>query len=168
VKLGRLLRIAFSIVLVAFSSLHALSGGIQGALLSRENPAQGALWGAIGAAGAEVVMEAVYDAEARSRAILEDILKRQELSQLSKEQFSKSVQELLVKEMRADLERTRDLVRAGMSVTVLAGGVDGAQISTMDMTASRATEENFFLQAIGIGLAVWEGVRIVGESLDVC
>ena len=150
--------------------LHALSGGIQGAVLDLKNPGQGALWGAIGAAGGEVAMEAVYDPKARSEAIIADILKlkRQELSQLSKEQFSKSVQELLVKEMRADLERTRDLVRAGMSVTALAGGVDGAQMSTMDDMASRATEENFFLQAIGIGLAVWETARIVGESLDVC
>ena len=84
-KLTRLLQIIFSIILVAFSSLHALSGGIQGALLSRENPGQGALWGAIGAAGAEVAMEAVYDAKARSEAISEEMkarMARGELAQM--------------------------------------------------------------------------------------
>ncbi len=65
--------------------LHALSGGIQGALLSRENPGQGALYGAIGAAGGEVAMEAVYDPKARSEAISEGMkarMARGELAQM--------------------------------------------------------------------------------------
>jgi hypothetical protein len=220
-KLARLLRIIFSIILVVFSPLHALSGAAQGALLSRENPGQGALYGAIGAAGGEVAMEAVYDPKARSEAISEGMKARmargelaqmlaeagvelpqldqggeqtlgdgsqplahagsrqgvltrsqartqQEMSELFKAQVEAGLEQVFIKNLRADVERSRNLVRVGMSGVALAAGTDGAQMSMMDLTASRATEENFFLQAIGIGLAVWETVRIVGESLDVC
>ncbi len=63
--------------------LHALSGGIQGALLSRENPGQGAVYGTIGAAGAEVAMEAVYDPEIHSRAIVEGMKARMAKGELA-------------------------------------------------------------------------------------
>jgi hypothetical protein len=120
-KLGRLLRIVFSIVLVWLGMAHPHG----------------------------------------SRTLVS-------LGTLSPAQVEAGLKEVFTQKLRADVELVRNLVRLGMSGVALAGGVQSEQMNMMDLTASRATEENFFLQAIGIGLAVWETARIVGESLDVC
>ena len=168
---------------LAHKGLHALSGGIQGAVLDLKNPGQGALYGAIGAAGAEMVMEAVYDPKACSEAISEGMKARmargelaqmlaeagvempqldqdggtrsrqgvltrsqqrtqQEMSELFKAQVEAGLREVFIKEMRADVERSRNLVRVGMSGVALAAGTDGAQMSTMDDMAYQALTHN--------------------------
>ena len=157
-KFGRLLRIAFSIILAVFSPLHALSGGIQGALLSRENPGQGALWGAIGAAGAEVAMEEIYDPKARSQAILDDMEKdlRERKICLSGHNPRRELEALFTQKLRADVEGYRNLVRVGMSGVALAAGTDGAQMSMMDDMADQALTHNYIQAAIPAGLAALE------------
>ena len=235
---------------LAHKGLHALSGGIQGAVLDLKNPGQGALWGAIGAAGGEVAMEAVYDPKARSEAISEGMkarMARGELAQMLAEagvelpqldqggeqtlgdgsqplahagsrqgvltrsqartqqgrggtqpqadkgnldgavmrdpwgegvrdfaassrlqgsqhssliakqrqnqgqsrldgispaQVEAGLEQVFIKNLRADVERSRNLVRLGMSGVALAGGVDGAQISMMDDMAYQALTHN--------------------------
>ena len=206
--------------------LHALSGAAQGAVLDLRNPGQGALWGAIGAAGSEVVLESVYDPKARSEAISEEMkarMARGELAQmlaeagvelpqldqgegtgsrqgvltrsqartqnnggklfdttgvlaplephldpmnrivlarqtshllphgsrtrmssglLSPAQVEAGLREVFIKEMRADVERSRNLVRVGMSGVALAAGTEGAQMSTMDDRAYQALTHN--------------------------
>jgi hypothetical protein len=269
--------------------LHALSGGIQGAVLSRDNPGQGALWGAIGAAGSEVVLEAVYDPKTRAQAISEEMkarMARGELAQmlaeagvelpqsgwggeqtlgdgsqplahdgsrqgmltrsqtrtqqgrggetgaihflgqnggaggsdlrsapgfgspgaasrsdesnrlgaakfsplaprvaqhsliafergkidqsisgsrtlvssglLSPAQVEAGLREVFIKEMRADVERSRNLVRVGMSGVALAGGVEGAQMSTMDDMAYQALTHNAIPLVAYVGGAALE------------
>jgi hypothetical protein len=224
VKLTRLLRILFSVVVVTFSPLHALSGGIQGALLSRENPGQGALWGAVGAAGSEVAMETLYDAEIGSRAIIDGMEKRitqgelkemlgsvgvdlsqegkarenvlaskaeplgetrsrdqggkeseilprllgsmgagqgslklgEALTSEQRKQVISGLEQVFTKELRADVERSRNLVRLGMSGVALAAGVDGGQMQIMDDMADQALTHNYIQAAIPAGLAALE------------
>jgi len=69
--------------------------------------------------------------------------------------------------LQRDVEHTRDLVRTGMAFASLMAGARANQINILDDTAYRATQENFFAQVIGAGLAIWETVRIVGEAVDV-
>ncbi len=202
---GRLIRIIFSIILVAFSPLHALSGGLQGVVLDLNNPGKSALWGAIGAAGAEVAMEAVYDAEIRSRAILDDMEKRitqgelkemlgsvgvdlpqegkarenvlaskaeplgetrsrdpggwgrasgsmgagqgslklgEALTSEQRKQVISGLEQFFTKELRADVERSRNGVRAVMSGVALVGGVQANHMSMMDDMADQALTHN--------------------------
>ena len=154
---------------ILFWVLHALTGAASGALLNQDNRRAGALWGAIGGAGSEMLMEAVYDPVQRSKALIKEMEKdlREGRLVLEGDNPMLALRERFETTFRRDVERTRDLVRTGMAFGGLMAGARAENINILDDTAHRATQENFFAQVLGAGLAIWETVRIVGEAVDV-
>jgi len=199
-----------------FWVLHALTGAAQGAVLNEENRRAGALWGAIGGASSEMLMEAVYDPVQRSKALIKEmeqdlreggmerlahyaalaqherelaslfdfggeerarVLSRgegggqistvregetglQAIARLQRESFpQQALQGMEIafrRDLRRDVERTRDLVRTGMAFGSLMAGAQSRDINILDDTAYQATTHNFAFLALAAGGASFE------------
>jgi hypothetical protein len=134
---------------------HGLVGAGTGALLSHDDPARGALSGAVGAVAAEVI------AEALTPTIVEEVQKIDETMEERLAWEEGLVSPEKYRDIRADVEQeirtdlTTNVQAKARLLTALSTALMGLNPEIADHTAERAVENNWVHLALMTGFSAW-------------